>query len=244
MANEGLCRLCGKITRLIKAHILPKGFYSPIWDYGELGQPQIERVPIVVSLSEPRKKPIQTQSGIWDRQILCAACDGNSFGPLDQYATHFLIENPSWTPYAQDEHGEPILQIVESYDYRKLKLFYMSLLWRSAVTSHTFFKEVRLGPWELRLRKALLAGDPGPQEFFSVVPFCYTGEFGKIMQNPIRQRIGGVNYVRFVIKVDQRPGAQQLACMTLDPGRELRVVTKAFTDTQEHRKVLKQLTSG
>ena len=251
MANEGTCRLCGKSARLIKAHILPKGFYSPIWDYGDPGGPQSERVPIIVSLSEASTKPIQTQSGIWDMQILCSVCDSKSFGPLDKYATHFLIENSLLIPFAHDERREPILYVAESYDYRKLKLFYMSLLWRSAVTSHTFFKEVKLGPWEIRLRKALIAGEPGAQEFFSVVPFCYTGEFGKIMQNPIRQRIDGVNYVRFrypgggfVIKVDQRPGAPQLACVALDPGRELRFITKAFTETQEHRNVLKQLTSN
>lgn len=250
MANEGICKLCGKSTRLIKAHILPRGFYSPIWDYGDPGEPQSERVPIIISLSEASKKPIQTQSGIWDRQILCSACDGNIFGPLDKYATHFIIENPSLIPYAQDERGEPILHVAESYDYRKLKLFYMSLLWRSAITSHTFFKDVKLGPWEVRLREALIAGEPGTQEFFSVVPFCYTGEFSKMIRNPIRHRIGGVNYMRFrypgggfVIKVDQRPGAPQLACVALDPGRELRVITRAYTETQEHRNVLKQLTS-
>jgi hypothetical protein len=250
MTHDGFCRLCGKNAMLIKAHILPKGFYAPIWDYGESGVPKGERVPVIVSLGETGRKPVQTQSGIWDRHILCAACDGNILGPLDKYATHLLIDTPSWMLHAQDEHGEPMLQIIESYDYQRLKLFYMSLLWRSEVTSHSFFKEVKLGPWEPRLREALLAGEPGSQEFFSVAPFCYTGDFGKIMQNPIRQRIGGVNYVRFrypgggfVIKVDQRPGAQELTCVALDPGRELRVITKAFTDTQEHRNVLRQLTS-
>ena len=224
---------------------MPKGFYSPILDYGDPRESQGERVPIIVNLSDAGKKPKQTQNGIWDRQILCKACDGNKLGPLDKYATHFLIENPTWIPYAQNERGEPILHIAESYDYKKLKLFYMSLLWRSAVTSRMFFKEVKLGPWERRLREALIAGEPGPQEFFSVAPFCYTGEFGKIMQNPTRHRIDGINYIRFrypgggfVIKVDKRQGAQQLACVALDPGREFRVITKAFIDTQEHRNVL------
>lgn len=249
MTSKGYCRLCGNYAKLIKAHILPKGFYSPIWDYGDPGKPQRERVPIVLSLGELGKRPTQAQSGLWDRRILCARCDGDAFGPLDKYATNILIKNSSWSSSADDEQGKPILQIVESYDYKKLKLFYMSVLWRSAVTSHPFFREVKLEPWEQPLREALIAGEPGSQEFFSVNPFIYIGEFSHFMQNPIPQLIEGVKYVRFrypgggfVIKVDQRPGAPQLNWAALDPGRELRFITQVFTDTQEHRTLLKQLT--
>lgn len=249
MTSKGLCRLCGKKGKLIKAHILPRGFYSPIWDYGDPESSKSERVPIVIHLGEPRSKPTRTQSGLWDMQILCATCDGDVFGPLDKYATDILIKNPSWISCAHDDYGEPILQIVESYDYKKLKLFYMSVLWRSAVTSHPFFNEVKLEPWEQPLRDALIAGEPGPQDFFSVYPFNYTGLFSQFMQNPTPQIIEGVHHVRFrypgggfVIKIDQRSGPPQLQELALHPERELRLITKEFTDSQEHKVLLSQLT--
>jgi hypothetical protein len=51
-------------------------------------------------------------------------------------------------------------------DYRKLKLFLLSLLWRVGVAEHDFFSCVDLGPHTNRLREMLHAEDPGdPQEY-------------------------------------------------------------------------------
>jgi hypothetical protein len=211
MENETQCRLCGRFSPLVKAHILPRSFYTPIMHYGTHDSPSIKDVPIIARFDDCLAKPKQVQSGIWDKKILCRECDGDLFGPLDSYAARLLLSSENWICRQRDREGNPVLYSTRRYDYKRLKLFYMSLLWRAAATAHQFYADVKIGPWEILLRQSLLANNPGCMHSFSVTPFAYGGEYGTIITPPNRCRIKGVNYIRFryptggfVIKVDRR----------------------------------------
>ena len=51
--------------------------------------------------------------------------------------------------------------VLNGIDYRKFKLFLMSVLWRAGVSSHPFYSHVELGPHEEKLRLKLINEDPG-----------------------------------------------------------------------------------
>lgn len=57
--------------------------------------------------------------------------------------------------------------IISSLDYAKFKLFQMSVLWRAAISTIPFFKDIRIGnKHESRLREMLSAAEPGePHEY-------------------------------------------------------------------------------
>ena len=57
--------------------------------------------------------------------------------------------------------------IIEGFDYAKMKLFLLSLLWRMGVSQLHFFSGITLGHQEKRLRRMLLDNDPGSAERYA-----------------------------------------------------------------------------
>jgi hypothetical protein len=57
--------------------------------------------------------------------------------------------------------------MVEGFDYVRMKLFLLSLLWRMGVSQPYFFNEVKLGFHEKRIRRMLLADDPGSADQYA-----------------------------------------------------------------------------
>jgi len=199
-----ICKLCEREKKLIKAHIIPKKLYNPILKASSGESPRVYVV-------GTEKKSQQSQNGIYDPDILCGECDGNLIGPWDNYGQTLLLSSPSPENYIVDDAGKPAGYKIDTFDYHQLKLFFMSILWRAAITSESFFARVQLGDWEDKLKKMILAQDPGSENDFSVVLFKYEGDCSEIMLSPTKQKQDGVNYYRFrfpkygfLIKVDKR----------------------------------------
>ena len=199
-----ICKLCEREKKLIKAHIIPRQLYGPILKASSGESPRVYVV-------GTEKKSQQSQNGIYDPDILCRECDGDLIGPWDNYGQTLLLSSPSPENYIVDDAGKPAGYKIDTFDYNQLKLFFMSILWRAAITSDQFFAQVQLGSWEDKLKKMILAQDPGSENDFSVVLFKYEGDCSEIMSNPTKQKQDGVNYYRFrfpkygfLIKVDKR----------------------------------------
>ena len=94
--------------------------------------------------------------------MLCQHCEAQ-FASYEQAASHFLDD----LNRTQEHTGtQPIRH--SSLDYRNIKLFFLSLLWRCAVCQDRITKSVDLGP-HLRLLTTLLErGDPGSENEFPI----------------------------------------------------------------------------
>ena len=57
---------------------------------------------------------------------------------------------------------------ISGADYRKMKLFVLSLLWRAHISNNAFFKEINVADHEKDLRRFINAGDPGPENLYTV----------------------------------------------------------------------------
>ena len=163
MVNIGTCKLCGQKKELIeKSHIFPRHFYHKTTQ--EIGNhfndvSQGEKVPRLFSADY---KSIQTQCGLYVPDILCGDCE-NFLGRWDNYAQNFLLKEVNINPLGNNDYT---IQQVNSFDYKQLKLFFMSVLWRSDISRnkafglYKFFSEVNLGTvWENTLRNLLLKED-------------------------------------------------------------------------------------
>jgi hypothetical protein len=146
------------------------------------------------------------------RQVLCRECD-NAFSPWDKHAQEVLLHDFS-DAAAIYAGPRKIGWTITRFDYRLLKLFFLSLLWRASVSTHEFYRRVSIGPFETELRAMIANADPGAAETFAVTLSRFDHPALRAMLDPHPERHDGVNYCRFYlagfvahIKVDRRYSA-------------------------------------
>lgn len=136
----GLCLLCRQQAELIQSHIVPEGFYKPVYD----GKHRAIRVD---------KNTLDTeyiQKGLRE-YLLCADCDNTLLGPWDGYASRFW-SSPTGMP--DQMAGESI--VLNGIDYERFKLFHLSVLWRAAACSWSQQGKIDLGPHFDAIRDIIL----------------------------------------------------------------------------------------
>jgi hypothetical protein len=110
------------------------------------------------------------------RKLLCQECDAK-IGKWEDYARKTLYGNSLGPDIRKQELGISIADQLGlrdtnakyfrdlrevSIDYKKFKLFALSILWRAGLESKSWGKVVSLGPFQEELREHLLNDDPGP----------------------------------------------------------------------------------
>lgn len=148
------------------------------------------------------------QRGHWEKQfgwkeyLLCGDCE-KQFGVHESKVRAFLY-GTSAPPLKKQilgtagtylPAGSPpeFLEIRKvQIDYRELKLFQMSLLWRASVAKGEFFRNVALGEkHESKLRQLLVNGDPGSEKDYPCGMFDLRSrqfDFEGFWQEPITCR--------------------------------------------------------
>ena len=231
------CRLTGFEGRGVRAHIIPKSFYN--LDYSQ-------SVPLLVLTNSDDGYNGKSFVGIYDSSIVTDQGE-RLFSPWDDYACDLLLKNTSMFRERTDQ-GQVLALELPEYDYALLKLFFISVLWRAHASSHTFFRNVNLGPFEEPLRQALLSANPGDMNFFSVTLGCFIDMAnGTAMLNPFRERIESVNYYRIFmgryiayIKVDSKRTPPLFRDACLADGRPLTILAQSFDQSKE-KVVLRKL---
>jgi hypothetical protein len=198
---KSLCRLCLQTKKLIKAHIIPEGFIRPLRSEGIAPEMHINSPG-----SYPRRMPV----GPYDPSILCGDCD-RKMGPWDDYAQELLLKRfPEASVLQLDQ--QKVCWLIEGFDYPRLKLFFISLLWRASVSQQEFFKSFSVGPFEDQLRTLILNGKLGSSQSFAVILARFGDSDITAMLSPQLETFEGVLFSKFYltgflvyIKVDQKP---------------------------------------
>lgn len=168
------CRLCRRKATLCRSHVLPDFFYREISDENNRA--------IAAELEAPRRKRVQT--GPFEH-LLCSDCEVR-LSRLETYGAKVLR-------CVQDalDKCEGDRCYLRSVDYKTFKLFQLSLLWRSSVSTHRFFDDVSLGDDEERLRQMVLRQEPGGQSAFSCTLAAMDGDTPPIMRTPVTEEFDG-----------------------------------------------------
>ena len=149
-SNEALrCALCEEKKSLCDSHILPEFVYRPLYD----------RKHTAVKIDIEKGKREKTQKG-FSEWMLCIECEGLFSKWEDYFAKVWFHEKYQLRPKRLEEK----LITIKGFDYKKFKLFHLSLIWRAAVSKKREFKAVRIGPHEDKIRKMLLTENPGEPE--------------------------------------------------------------------------------
>jgi len=178
-------------------------------------------------------------SGFYDNDIVCLECE-KTFGIWDQYGIEFLTKKTF--SKKTTTNGSKTLDIIEvEFDYPKLKMFLLSVLWRAHHSKQPFFNKINIGPHEKGIRDMIIENDPRTSDDYSVILVKYDDDTWKdFALDPDKTKFGPINCFRLyfggymsVIKVDQRPITSKLKDLVLSPDRMAIILLRNFKDCKE-----------
>ena len=225
-----ICKLCNRNRKLIKAHIIPEAFFRLL----RKGQ-----IPprLYTAGDYPKKRPV----GIWDQTILCESCE-NKFGEWDDYAQNLLIQNFQTARQIKSKMGIEGY-IIDNYNYDKLKLFFIAILWRASVSAQDFYSEIQLGYLGEKAKNHIETKRPGSPDDFSVLLARSDEQISKLsMLNPCPIQLDGVTFCQFYltryiayIKTDERFLSGTLRNFIMSPNKELGIILRDFKNSDEQK---------
>jgi hypothetical protein len=119
------CKFCHQDRKLVKAHVVPRRFF-------EINPAELPRLATDKDGTFPKRAP----TGIYDMELVCETCE-RLVSPYDDYAQRLLRTNREAA--SQVVHEQQVIAYNYSrYDYQKLKVVFLSLLWRASESS-TYF---------------------------------------------------------------------------------------------------------
>jgi len=167
------------------SHILPEFIYKPMYD-------DKHRFEVI----HPDQAPQKMQKGLRER-LLCGNCEGQ-LAKYEKYVKEFIYDGKN----GSGEWHENLL-VLHGLDYKTIRLYYLSLLWRMSISTIKPFNVVDLGQrYEERIRNMILTETPGePEEFgfFCAIPLIDGKSSFDWMISPSWARNGGHRYYRIVI---------------------------------------------
>src|SRR5277367_5677904 len=170
-----------KVTRLIKAHIIPRAF-------ARMNQSRNKKHNLELSLA--RVKP--TQLGIFDKHILCERCDG-LLGKQDDYL-YDVIRGFVLPPGLRecDDFSDP------KANCDAFCKGILAILWRASITSHPAYDGFSQVPYESIVRDILFGLRPltGMRELEITIQYYQSDHFGEMVNLfytlPVRTMIQGL----------------------------------------------------
>jgi hypothetical protein len=145
-SDDQNCYLCEKNRELCNSHIISEFLYKPLYDNkGRL---------FGMSTKEDTRRSFDIEQKGLREYLLCQSCE-TQLSRYENYARD-LFHNDRFRV-----NGNTVEEI-ENLNYKKLRLFFISILWRSSISSRPFFRNVDLGPHEETARKMILNEDPDP----------------------------------------------------------------------------------
>ena len=226
------CKYCGRLKTLVKSHIIPRSFC-------EIKSFQQNAPHNALSLPSDSAdlKPVKRSIGMCDDELFCKVCE-DKFMIYDAYAFKLLHEQGNRRKTLRDEQGQVLGAYYETYDYNKLKLFFISVLLRAGLSDVFFFKHVKVGPYLEQLKDAVDAGAaPASNDFAVFLAYYDEIKRGPILFPPAQKRIQKIKFfyfhigqVIFYIKIDKRATPQELQPIILQPSGKLVLMTLSHKD--------------
>lgn len=179
------CKLCKQEKVLRNSHIIPEFLYQTLYD---------EKHRFHAISADEKKSTKYLQKGIRDK-LLCNECEQLLSG-YERYAS--LVLNSG---YLLEVKIERSVIHIRGFDYKKFKLFALSILWRAGVSTKDAFQNVVLGRHENVLRSMIFEENPGKEESypFILMPITHEGEvIESLVAPPEKTRVDGHNSYLFV----------------------------------------------
>ena len=242
----GTCKLTGDVGPLVKAHILPAALTSPYpagLPFAQAGRdsPPIKRwtswydPTIVTRVGEDILEEYDTWAV---EELRRHKLVWSGWGTSEKLISPDFEEIPGAEDYG--------VRTIERLDGNRLRLFFLSLLWRAAVSDMPEFKEIVISTSEVRrLRRMLVERDPLPLHHFpmTLIQLSTKGDIHNLTplaQDKLRDGTnaskGTIPIFRFyldglIVHFHRRSNAREVAALTdllVADGKHLLVSTVKF----------------
>jgi hypothetical protein len=160
------CKLCLQVAVLRRSHVVPEFVYRPVFG--------TDHTAVVLEPNKSRRSHRQT--GYWER-LLCDGCE-RRLGQLETYFADVWFKRP-----LRPARLGGLEVRVEGLDYSRFKLFFLSVLWRAGVSTLAAFQDVSLGAHAERIRRRILAADPGAQDIYPITGLALRDDDGGFKDN-------------------------------------------------------------
>lgn len=180
-----ICQLCQQEANLCNSHILPEFIYKALYD---------EKHRYHVISDQEGKRYRDEQKGIREK-LLCKDCE-LQLSKYEKYTSEMFQGRKN----LQNSEVNGLIH-VKGINYHNFKLFMMSILWRSGVSSLRMYQNVKLGKHEEKLRLLIASDNPGgKQDYpFMISPIVHKGERElDLIVAPSRSRVMNHKCYRFV----------------------------------------------
>ncbi|TCT43828.1 hypothetical protein EDB29_101636 [Vibrio crassostreae] len=135
-----ICRLCNNEADLQRSHIVPNSIFKSV----KAGESQLY-------VFEEHTRPIYRNVDPKER-LFCRGCEQFLSSSYEQYGAA-LTRNPKNVL----KHKECIE--FKEFNYKKWYLYYLSILWRSSISSLEEFSGIELGDFDAVLRQCVLGNN-------------------------------------------------------------------------------------
>lgn len=230
------CRLCDISNNFGKSHVIPEAFFRA--RHADAGPKYM-----VADGQYPKKAPV----GVYDSAILCQGCE-RKFGWLDDYGAEVLINrfDELFVPVREQNSIVARRSVPGKVDQERLLRFFVSVLWRASISTNSYYRRVRLGPYESLAAKAV-DPDVALDSAFAVALSCWGREkdddahiLSRTNMDPFAEKWDGVNSYRFYfgdvvayIKVDRRPFPRELDAIILERSDSVLMIEREFMSSND-----------
>lgn len=225
---DGICRYCGLLKPLVKAHIIPEAFFRAIGTGRD--------APLLITNSVNSPHPKRAPIGVYDSTILCDPCE-RRFDSVDAYGTRTLLHTLRGRALSPLRDGERVFAFsADGINQELLRRFFVATLWRASISTRPFFDRVQLGGKYEDLAKAAVT-DQSLTSAFGAIMSCWLSPDGRDenigFMNPFAERYDALRVYRFYfgrfvayIKVDQRPFRSPLLTTALGSQPNLIIIRR------------------
>lgn len=166
--HEGICKLTNEHGTFVKSHLIPEALTRP----AQKGSP-------LVQYGNKNQKPIRRWTSWYDTELVTRKGE-DILTEYDTWAINALKENKLiWSGWEesnsltglQDANVKnfPGFRIIQNFNSERLRLFFLSLLWRAAASSLKEFSEIVLPTDDLeKLRVMLVSRNHEPLYFYPI----------------------------------------------------------------------------
>ena len=195
------CKLRGEqVDKLVDSHIIPKAFFK----YTKKMSDKIGWSGHMLMITNTKGQMPQRRLmiGWYDPNLVCSECE-RIFNEYDNYAIKLLIKNEKdHIPVIKD--GQTIAWKIDKYDFKKLKLFFISLFWRAGASDMPQFRRIKSKSDIERAKKLILTNNIGKKYEFSFILTRFGDNAGKaFMLDPHPESrtdaYGDLHYYRFYL---------------------------------------------
>jgi len=148
-----VCKLTGKKGKFVKSHIIPKSITRP----GKAGNKFIQPAPTSV-----KKRYIKRSDSWYDKTIVIREGE-NYLSGIDSYTiTELRDQGLLWTSDNVRESTSNLINglvVVTFNNPAMIRKYFLSLLWRAAVSSLAEFKDIQLPSNKIELIRRIIIGE-------------------------------------------------------------------------------------